>query len=295
MRADKLVVRPVYGAGQWYPEQPAELTRMVEGYIAQAGEQPATGRVLAALAPHAGYLYSGGVAGYTYRALREAASRGDGPELVVVLGFGHRTGFRGTALLDGDTIKLPAGTIPIDGAAVAELSNATPLIHVDAVPHMGEHSAENQLPFIQAALPGIPVVVGLMGDHEPATINSLVMALRRLATTRRLLVIASTDLLHDADYTNVTQTDHATLGLITSLQDDVLADSWEPGHQICCGIGPVLAAMRFATTAGSHTGTLLHYCNSGDVIPESREQWVVGYGAVVFSAPSSTARTEELA
>jgi AmmeMemoRadiSam system protein B len=281
------VVRPVYGAGQWYPGEPDELAQTVETYIAQAKVSAGRGRPLAVLAPHAGYLYSGGVAGYTYRALRDAAARGEAPELVVVLGFGHRAGFPGTALLDGDAIELPTGRIPIDQAALTALRRDDGLIHTDATPHMGEHSAENQLPFLHAALPGTPVVVGLMGDHAAPTIAALVQGLQQLATTRRLLVIASTDLLHDADYDKVTRTDRETLATIVALQDAALAEAWSPHHQVCCGIGPVLTAMRFAAGVGCQAGALLHYRNSGDDWPASRGEWVVGYGAVLFSAAES--------
>lgn len=279
------IVRPVYGAGQWYPGAPDELARTVEQYLTAAGPLPPHGRPLAALAPHAGYLYSGAVAGHTYRALRDAAQQGEGPDVVVVLGFGHRTEFRGTALLDGAAIELPTGHLPIDQAAITALTRPDGLIHTDATPHAGEHSAENQLPFVQAALPGVPVVVGLMGDHHPDTIDALVTGLQTLAQTRQVLVIASTDLLHDADYATVTRTDHATLDCITALQTEALAATWSPHHQVCCGIGPVLTAMRFAAGSGCRSGRLLHYRNSGDDWPESRGEWVVGYGAVIFDAP----------
>lgn len=280
------IVRPVYGAGQWYPGTPDELARTVEQYLTAAGPHPSQGRPLAALAPHAGYPYSGAVAGHTFRALRDAAQQGQAPAVVVVLGFGHRANFRGTALLDGTAIALPTGLLPIDQAAVATLTRPDGLIHTNAAPHAGEHSAENQLPFVQASLPGIPVVVGLMGDHHPDTIDALVAGLQALGREQQVLVIASTDLLHDADYAKVTRTDHATLDCITALQTEALAATWSPHHQVCCGIGPVLTAMRIAAGAGCRDGRLLHYRNSGDDWPESRGEWVVGYGAVVFEAPT---------
>ena len=126
------------------------------------------------------------------------------------------------------------------------------------------------------------MVVGIIGDHDPETLDALLAALNAAAGARQLLVVASTDLLHDADYDKVRDTDADTLKLITALDDKGLGKRWGYGNQLCCGIGPVLTAMRFARGRGCSAGTLLHYRNSGDDHPESRGSWVVGYGAVVF-------------
>ncbi len=278
-------VQPAYGAGRWFPASPAALRDTVETFINEA-TVAVTGRLVAAIAPHAGYQYSGRVAGHTYRAIRDAAQAGNKPDLVVVLGFSHRAGFPGAAILPGDALATPLGAAPLDARAAQELAAAGgPLLRLDARPHAGEHSAENQVPFLQAALPGTPLLIVLTGDHDPATLNALYNALTALGRHRALLVVASTDLLHDPDYETVRRTDAETLALITGLRRDRLAAAWSYGRQVCCGIAPVLTAMHVAEAAGCRTGSLLAYRNSGDDYPESRGEWVVGYGAVVFAAP----------
>jgi AmmeMemoRadiSam system protein B len=100
-------------------------------------------------------------------------------------------------------------------------------------------------------------------------------------------VVASTDLLHDADWERVAKTDRVTLQQIAALQTERLNAAWSAGQQVCCGIGPVLTAMAFAQGMGVRQGEVLKYRNSGDDFPDSRGNWVVGYGAVAFVGPDS--------
>jgi AmmeMemoRadiSam system protein B len=279
---EQKVVRVARGAGRWFPAGAAELRDTVEGFIDGATVTlPATGRVVAVTSPHAGYVYSGAVAGYAFRALRERSEA----ETVVILGFSHRGAFPGVAFMDGDAIRTPLGEAPLDADALRILTAASPRIVADDRPHNGEHSAENQVPFVQVALPRARLAIGLIGDHEPATIRALADALRELAGRRAIAVVASTDLLHDPDWERVAATDRKTMALIAGLRTDELARSWSFENQVCCGIGPVLAAMTFAAGQGAAQGVILRYRNSGDDFPDSRGEWVVGYGAVAFVAP----------
>jgi len=227
-------------------------------------------------------MYSGGVAGYTFRALRQNAARVGCPETVVVLGLAHQHSFSGVALMDGDAVETPLGEIELDREAAAGLAEGRPRVRFNYEPHAGEHSAENQIPFVQVSLPDTRLVVGLLGDHEPATVAQLGEGLTALAERKRVVVVASTDLLHDPDYELVGRTDRATLARIAAMDSSGVQQSWRHSRQICCGVGPVLALMHFAAARGCTEGTVLHYRNSGDDFPESRGQWVVGYGAVVF-------------
>jgi MEMO1 family protein len=279
------MVREALGAGRWFPGTRTELKQMVEGYMAQARVEPVRGRIVAALSPHAGYIYSGKVAGYTFRAIRDNAQTHGPPDVAVVLGIGHRGGFQGVALMDGDVLRTPLGDADLDQDGAAVMAAASPRIYMDYRPHAGEHSAENEVPFVQAALPGVPIIVGLVGDHDPRTLDDLVGALNALSAKKTILVVASTDMLHDPDYSLVTRTDRKTLELVEAMDDEGIRKGWGYSSQIFCGIGPVLAAMRFARAKGCDQGTVLIYRNSGDDFPESRGRWVVGYGAVVFAVP----------
>ena len=284
MSADsKRVIRYARGGGRWFPGDEKRLRRDVEQYLDEAEVPAIKGRVVAGFAPHAGFQYSGKVAGYTFRPLRDAAAAGEGPETVVILGFSHRGPFRGVALMEGDAISTPLGETPLDSEAGAFLAKQSDRIQFDYTPHAGEHSAENEIPFAQAACPGVPIVVGIMGDHDLQTIADTVAALLALGKEKKIVVIASTDMLHDADYDLVTRTDKATLAKVKAMDHEGLIKEWSGRKQTFCGICPVLTVTRYAQALGCKQATVLHYRNSGDDYPESRGNWVVGYGAVVFA------------
>lgn len=278
-------VRKTFGDGRWFPENGQVLGPMVNGYIENAEVEGVAGRIVGAIAPHAGYLYSGKVAGYTFRAIRENVMAGHRPETVVVLGISHRGGFQGVAIMDGDAIATPLGEAKLDQQAAEFLVSQSARISFDYAPHAGEHSAENEIPFVQAALPDTKIVVGIIGDHDSRTLDDLVKALGGLSKEKKILVIASSDMLHDPSYQLVARTDRKTLEKVRSVDYAAILKDWSPSRQTFCGLMPVLAVMQFAKSQGCKKGTVLHYRNSGDDFPEGRGRWVVGYGAVVFAVP----------
>lgn len=277
------IVRRAAGAGRWFPGTRSELESMVGRFIDGAETGRIDGEIVGALAPHAGYAYSGRVAGYTYRAIREQALAGNTPDTVVVLGFSHRAGFEGVALMDGDALATPLGEAALDREAASLLAAHGESIRIDYAPHDGEWSAENQVPFLQAALPGVPLVIAIIGDHARKTADELVSALDELSRAKKVLVVGSTDMLHDPDYDLVTKTDRASLKLVEGMKADEILAGWSFNRQTFCGIMAVITTMRHAEARGCTQGTVLHYRNSGDDFPESRGEWVVGYGAVVFA------------
>jgi len=276
------VIRKAMGGGRWFPGIREELLRAVNEYIEDAQVPPINGRIVGGMAPHAGYMYSGVVAGYTFSAIRANIQAGHVLDTVVVLGFSHCGGFDGAAIMDGDAIETPLGQLSLDREAAGILAGEAPCRALNYGPHAGEHSAENLLPFLQVAVPDARAVVCLIGDHAAGTLDDIVKALVRLNENRSVLVLASTDLLHDPDYERVTQTDHKTMDQVAALDYRGILSRWSYSAQVCCGIGPVMCTMRFADRLGVTAGNVLHYRNSGDDFPESRGSWVVGYGSAVF-------------
>ncbi len=284
-RKDTPLIRNLNGAGKWFPSEGKRLKKMVEDFMENAQCASVKGRIIGAISPHAGYIYSGKVAGYAFRAIRDNARSLKDPETVVILGLRHRGIFSGVALMDGDFIETPLGPLKLDKEAAQFLCSQSGRIFFDYRPHIGEHSAENEIPFVQAAVPNAQVVVGIMGDHEEDTIEELVEALNKLADTKSILVIASSDMMHAPDYDLVSATDRDTLERVKSLDYPSIRKSWNPEKQSFCGIGPVLAVMRFSKRRGCSRGLVLHYKNSGDYFPSGRGQWVVGYCSVLFVRP----------
>jgi AmmeMemoRadiSam system protein B len=279
------IVRKTFGDGRWFPGNGKALAATVNGYIENAKTDDLDGRIIAAIAPHAGYSYSGKVAGYAFRAIKDNAGRGHHPETVLVFGISHRGGGKGVAIMDGDAIETSLGEVELDREAAELLVSESPRISFNYAPHAGEHSAENEIPFVQEALPNTKIVVGLIGDHDRETVDELVRALGVLSKKKKILVIASSDMLHDPDYSLVTRIDGETLKKVKTMDWDTIREEWRPSKQIFCGIMPVLAAMQFAKSQGCQKGIVLNYRNSGDDFPDSRGQWVVGYASVVFVVP----------
>lgn len=279
------VVRRTHGDGRWFPGDKAALSKMINAYIGAAKVSPIKGRIIGAISPHAGYIYSGPIAGYVFRVIKEQAAKGEAPDTVVILGLCHRGGCRGVALMDGDAIRSPLGEMALDKDAATLLTSNRPSIYLNYAPHNDEHSAENVIPFVQAVLPNARLVVGLIGDQDPKTLNEMVVGLVELAKVKKILVIASSDMLHDPDYTLVTRTDQASLKMVAALQTPELLKRWSYENQIFCGMSAVVVTMRFAEKQGCREGIVLRYRNTGDDYPESRGSWVVGYAAVVFPLP----------
>jgi len=283
MNGEKRLVRTALGAGKWFPSSRYELQSMIHSYLEDVIVPGIKGRIAAVIAPHAGYIYSGPVAAGTYKALKENAQTAGQPETTVVLGFSHRGSFRGVALMDGNTFATPLGQTPLDVESASFLTHTDPRITVDYRPHIGEHSAENQVPFLQTIFPGTALLLGLIGSHDPAILDTLATALRKLSLKKKVIVVASSDMLHDANYDLVRKTDQATLKKVVAMDITGVLKAWNYTQQVFCGIAPVVTAMKYALQQGCTKATVLRYRNSGDDFPESRGQWVVGYSAVAFT------------
>lgn len=279
------VMNSAFGGGRWFPDDKSKLIGMVDEFLETAQVSNTEGRIIGAIAPHAGFQFSGKIAGLTFRAIKNGTKGTNTPETVVILGFTHRQPFRGVAIMDGDAMETPAGVSTLDKPAAAILTKGRERLFLNSAAHKGEHSAENEVPFVQRALPDAKLVIALIGDHDDKTLSELVAALVELGRQRRILVVASSDMLHDSDYDLVSKTDRLTLKKVNEMDHIGLMKEWRGDRQIFCGIMPVLAVMRFAGTQGSRTGTVLGYRNSGDDDPSSRGSWVVGYGSVVFTTP----------
>ena len=235
-------IRNAVGAGRWFQASPSGLRKEVEAYISNATVPSLTGRIVTALAPHAGFAYSGPVAGFTFRALRDQP-KDKQPEVLVIAGFSHHQHLRGVAVMDGSAIQTPLGKHPIDMESATFLCSF-PGIVFDYRYHYKEHSAENEIPFAQMALPEVPIVVVLVGDESGAI--SLSKALIELNKKKRVTIVCSTDMLHDEDYDKVYKVDTNTLALTEQMNIEGLLKEWSYDNQIYCGMKPVLAGLLFA-------------------------------------------------
>lgn len=258
-------VRPPAVAGLFYPDDARELRAMVSDCLAGRAASAATPKAL--IAPHAGYEYSGPVAGSAYALL--ALSRG-AITRVILLGPSHRVAFAGLALPSASRFSTPLGDIPIDQEAVARIREL-PQVTVFDQAHAREHSIEVHLPFLQVVLEHFGLVPLVVGAASPAEVAEVIELLWGGPET---LIVASSDLSHYHDYATAQRMDQATSAAIEALHDEDIGDD------DACGRVPVCGLLRVARRLGlqAHTVDLR---NSGDTAGP-RDQ-VVGYGAFAIA------------
>jgi AmmeMemoRadiSam system protein B/AmmeMemoRadiSam system protein A len=253
----------------------AELARRIDGMIAAA---PAPGRdepPLALVSPHAGYVYSGPIAAYAYRAVQGRAY-----DTVVVIGPSHRDAFTGLSVYDTTRFDTPLGQIPCDRELIGRLIGAHPNIGYRPSAHRDEHSLEVQVPFLQRALADFKLVMVVAGGRDPEAELTLVDALVEYARHKRVLVVASSDLSHYHGYADANRLDAVAVASIAAL--DTAALVRDIGAERCeaCGILPVLITMDYVKKMGARRGVLLKHANSGDTAGPKDQ--VVGYAALAF-------------
>ncbi|MDH4198351.1 MAG: AmmeMemoRadiSam system protein B, partial [Candidatus Aminicenantes bacterium] len=232
-------------AGQYYPSDAAELSALVDVYLARAPARPAGADwPLALIAPHAGYIYSGPTAGRAYHLVR------GGPyDIVVIIGPSHNYGFRGCSVYPKGGFETPLGVAAVDAEAAAAITRAGGFDFVREA-YAKEHSVEVQVPFVQRALPDAKIVPIIMGDQDTETTKALAAALVKGLRGRRALVVASTDLSHYLTPNQAELRDRETVKLIKEFRTDVILRGMARGENIMCGGGPVAAALRYAQDLG---------------------------------------------
>jgi len=259
-------IRPPAVAGAFYPDDPGELTAMIDTFLAQADADAPAPKAL--IAPHAGYVYSGPIAANAYAPLRKKAGE---IKRVVLLGPSHRVPFRGIAAPTVDYFRTPLGDIPIDKAAIQAIVDL-PQVSLRDDAHAWEHSLEVHLPFLQRVLGDtftlVPLVVG------DASYEAVEEVLNRLWDGDETLIVISSDLSHYHDYVTARRLDTATSAAIEAL------DPYAIDHEQACGRIPVGGLLLAARDHGLRARTL-DLRNSGDTAGP-RDQ-VVGYGAYAFA------------
>jgi hypothetical protein len=253
-------------AGMFYPADAQELEESVRTYLTLA-KTDHTPSPKAIVAPHAGYVYSGPVAGSAYAQLME---HGGDISRVILLGPSHRVPFSGLAYSEAEQFLTPLGAVAVDRQAYGEVADL-PQVRAFEAPFDGEHCLEVQLPFLQLVLEHFRVVPFLVGD---ASTEEVAEVIGRLWGGEETLIVISSDLSHYLDYEGARRIDAETSRAIEALHPEEISQ-----HQ-ACGRNPLSGLLREAQRHGLRARTL-DLRNSGDTAgPRDR---VVGYGAYAFA------------
>lgn len=284
-----LELREAAVAGSFYPADAHELATMVDGLLDEAARQmplPA-GELVALVAPHAGYVYSGATAARAY-----AAVRGKNFARVVVLAPSHYEAFSFSSIYGGDGYTTPLGVVPVDrvfARALAAVGGSLQLsTHGHAPTKAGaEHAVEVQLPLLQRALGEFTLVPIVMGDQSYAASRDLGVALASelAADGQPTLIVASSDLSHYHRAEEARRMDAQLLGAIAAWDYYNLSRNCEGRHWEACGAAPIAAAMIAAERLGARRSCLLGATNSGEVAGDTSR--VVGYAAAALVKSST--------
>ncbi len=271
-------VRQPAVAGRFYPANAQHLRAEIETYVtARADASPLQSepkiRALGCVVPHAGYIYSGHVAGAVYRRLEL-------PRRLVILCPNHTGRGQPLAIMSEGAWHTPLGDASIDEAMAGQLKSRMPLLAEDQEAHRYEHALEVQLPFLQVLVPGFQFVPITVGTSNFEVLSALGVVIGSVAAEagEPVLIIASSDMNHyeSDDVTRVK--DRRAIDQMLTLDPRGLYDTVHQSNISMCGYGPAVAMMTAARKLGADHAELIRYATSGDVSGD--REMVVGYAGI---------------
>jgi AmmeMemoRadiSam system protein B len=258
-------------AGRFYPLAPEALDREVASFLDRAPERK---RAIGVVSPHAGYVYSGKVAGQVF-------SRVEIPQSVVILGPNHRGVGADVALEVDGSWEMPFGPVPIDGKLAQKIIESSGLATEDTRAHAAEHSLEVQVPFIQKLRPDfmlVPIVLGSLSLDECVALGKgLASAIRKAGTDT--LIVASSDMTHYESADAATKKDRRVIDQILRLDPEAVFSTVRDNRITMCGVIPVTVMLSAARELGAKKAELVNYMTSGDTSGDYDS--VVGYAGVI--------------
>ncbi len=264
-------------AGRFYPSDPRALAREVEGFLAAGpgGAAPGTAprAALGILAPHAGYVFSGAVAGATW-------GSGEVPDRVILLCPNHTGAGERVAIWPAGDWVTPLGRVAVDDGTTREIVEAG-LATPDRAAHRFEHALEVQLPFLQARRPGASIAALCLGHLPFARCRELGEGLARIAARHRALVVASSDMSHYVPAPVAREKDRMALDRLLALDARGLHDVVSQEGISMCGFVPATVMIVASVARGARRAEIVRYATSGDVTGDDAS--VVGYAGAVLS------------
>jgi AmmeMemoRadiSam system protein B len=260
-------------AGRFYPRDPVTLQTDLQSYLSPAAESV---RAVGCVVPHAGYVYSGVVAGAVYARL-------DVPRRCIVLCPNHTGVGPPLSIMSQGAWQTPLGPMPIDSALASLLKQRFPLLTEDADAHRAEHAIEVQLPFLHARRPGFSFVPIALGTGQFEVLRALGEAVSEIATAQDepVLLIASSDMNHYESDAITRVKDHKAIDRILALDPRGLFDVVMKEEISMCGFGPTVAMLTAARRLRATSAELIKYATSGDVSGD--REMVVGYAGIIVS------------
>jgi MEMO1 family protein len=270
-------------AGRFYPADPDDLRAEALAYLSQASSaNQAPVRALGCIAPHAGYMYSGHVAGAVF-------ARVEVPKRCIVLCPNHTGKGHALAVMSDGAWQTPLGNVPVDGELAAALKERFPALQEDSAAHRAEHAAEVELPFLLLRQPDLRFVPIALGTRQFEVLEQLGLALADVIARESaaqiagqddsILIVASSDMNHYESDVITRAKDHQAIERILTLDPRGLIDVVTQQDISMCGLGPTVAMLTAVRQLGAKSAELVKYATSGDISGD--RNMVVGYAGVV--------------
>jgi MEMO1 family protein len=266
------IIRHPAVAGRFYPGDPNVLCDEVRALLTTPAANPV--QAIGCLVPHAGYMYSGHVAGAVFAELEI-------PELCIVMCPNHTGVGNPLAINSEGAWETPLGEVEIDRDLAAALKRRLPLLTEDAAAHRNEHAAEVELPFLQIRQPDLKFVPIALGTGKFEILEHVGDAIADVlaAQNRLVLIVASSDMNHYESDAVTRLKDESAIEAMLRLDARGLFDVVTQQHVSMCGFGPAVAMLTAAKKLGASSAELVKYATSGDVSGD--RNMVVGYAGMI--------------
>lgn len=272
-------VRPPAVAGAFYTSNPEALSAQITDFISKVPTKTLSGNIIALIAPHAGYTYSGQAAAYAYKLIE-----GKKFDTVMVIAPSHRARFHGASLYPKGAYQIPLGLIPVNTELTQQLMKQDTNISYVQDAHTQEHSLEVHLPFLKTVLGDFTLIPMVIGSYDFATCEAISESIYKVVKDKNILIVASSDLSHYHPYDAAIKLDKIVIDHVKKFDAKGLYQDVSSGRCEACGAGPIITTLLLAEKLGANKSEFLFYNNSGDVTGD--KSGVVGYmSAVLYKNP----------
>jgi hypothetical protein len=267
------MIREAAVAGQFYPGWPAELKETI-GYMTSREEAKID--VVGVVSPHAGYIYSGPVAGAVFSRIKFT-------DTFILIGPNHRGAGKPFSITTTGRWKTPLGEVGINAELAGAILKASGQLEEDTLAHRYEHSLEVQVPFLQYFMPGVKIVPILLSHARPDVYEAIGRAVTQglRETGEQAVIVASSDMTHYEPHEKAKAKDRLAIDAILALDADGLVRCIAEHDISMCGYAPVISLITAAKELGAQKAELVKYQTSGDSSGDYSS--VVGYAGIVIS------------
>jgi len=268
------MIRNPIVAGQFYPASASQLKEMIERLVDEKAEKQ---EVIGLVSPHAGYVYSGPVAG-------AVISRIKFKDTFIIIGPNHSGKGKPLSIMTEGTWKTPLGKVEIDSELAKQILATSSLLQEDYVAHQYEHSIEVQIPFLQYFRPDVQIVPIMLAYASGAAYKEIGKGIAKAARelNREVVIMASSDMTHYEPQELAEKKDTQAIDAILDLNEDELLKRVEELNISMCGYAPIASLIAAAKELGAKSAELVRYQTSGDTTGDYSA--VVGYAGIIIKA-----------